>query len=357
MSTRQRLAFTLVELLVVIAIIGILIGMLLPAVQAVREAARRTNCQNNMRQLALAALNYESALQELPIGLRNDGSAAYSREGEWGWATFLMPYVELGNAYEILSPRSIALRDRMLDIPTNPDLLTVVQGSFPVFRCPSDSPDKINLFRGSNDMYSNGGPVQASDGTEYDFATGSYVAANNVDRCSGPFYTDPVSGGSASPKGAFCSVSETGFQKMLDGQSQIILFGERTYGSVRSRINDEPSAAALIIGTRGLGAYDEPGIGIVDNSFSCFGGINHNGPMMGEGTVSSPTDTDRKRQGVSSRHSGGVNFAFADGHVQFIDATIDSWYATNVTPPPNEASYGTYEKLMAMADGEVVGEY
>ena len=109
MSRRNRPAFTLVELLVVIAIIGILIGMLLPAVQQVREAARRSTCQNNLRQLALASLNYESAHQELPIGVRNNGSAAYSTEGEWGWGTFLIPYIELNNAYDRLNPRNLAL--------------------------------------------------------------------------------------------------------------------------------------------------------------------------------------------------------------------------------------------------------
>ena len=80
--------FTLVELLVVIAIIGILIGMLLPAVQQVREAARRISCANQIRQLALACHNYESANQEFPVGHVNN---VPNRNG-WGWATFLLPY-------------------------------------------------------------------------------------------------------------------------------------------------------------------------------------------------------------------------------------------------------------------------
>ena len=356
MSTRNRPAFTLVELLVVIAIIGILIGMLLPAVQQVREAARRATCQNNMRQLSMASLNFESAHQKLPIGVRNNGSAAYTREAEWGWATFLMPYVELTNAYDVLDPRSIPLRDRLLDVPTNPTLNQIITSSFPIFICPSDSADKINLHRGTGDMYSNGGPAIASDGTPYNFGTSNYVAANNVDRCSGPLYMDPLTSTTVAPRGAFCSYNQAGLQQFLDGTSQTILFGERTYGTVRQNVNAEPAAAALIIGTRGLGAYDEPGIGVVDNSFSCFGGINHNGPVTGEGTVGSPTDTDRKRQGVSSNHSGGVNFAFADGHVQFIADSIDSWYANNVTTPSIN-QYGTYEKLMALSDGQVVGDY
>ena len=233
MSTRNRSAFTLVELLVVIAIIGILIGMLLPAVQQVREAARRATCQNNMRQLALASLNFESAHQKLPIGVRYNGSAAYTREAEWGWATFLMPYVELNNAYDVLDPRNVALRDRLLDVPINPNLSQIVQSSFPIFLCPSDNADKINLHRGMNDMYSNGGPAIASDGTGYNLGTSNYVAANNVDRCSGPLYLDPLTSNTVSPRGAFCSANQTGLQQFLDGTSQTILFGERTYGTVR----------------------------------------------------------------------------------------------------------------------------
>ena len=107
---KGRHAFTLVELLVVIAIIGTLVGLLLPAVQAAREAARRSSCQNNMKQLGLAAANFESANKKLPPGqiLPNDGAGfsamysgdAFSNFNTCGALVFLLPYFEQAQAYQ-----------------------------------------------------------------------------------------------------------------------------------------------------------------------------------------------------------------------------------------------------------------
>ena len=82
----------------------------------------------------------------------------------------------------------------------------------------------------------------------------------------------------------------------------------------------------------------------------------HNGPLTGEGTLASPTDTDRKRQGVSSAHAVGANFAFADGHVDFVTESIDSWYRVNVGVPSVD-QYGAYEKLLDISDGMVLEDY
>jgi len=94
----QRNAFTLVELLVVIAIIGILIGMLLPAVQAVREAANRTECLNNLKQLSLACLNFESAQMKFPDGASGDFSTGSTNQWDTNWLGFTLPYMEQSNA-------------------------------------------------------------------------------------------------------------------------------------------------------------------------------------------------------------------------------------------------------------------
>src|SRR5262245_25754004 len=97
-STR---AFTLVELLVVIAIIGILVALLLPAIQAAREAARRAKCQSNLHNLALAALNFESAKKRLPVGFVATGPSAIE---SWGWGVYLLPYIEEQGVYDRLRP-------------------------------------------------------------------------------------------------------------------------------------------------------------------------------------------------------------------------------------------------------------
>ena len=102
----QRRAFTLIELLVVIAIIGVLVGLLLPAVQQAREAARRASCVNKLKQLQLAVMNYESAKQELPANSRSHdlyaimGSANSS--ARWGWRYITLPYIEELSRFNII---------------------------------------------------------------------------------------------------------------------------------------------------------------------------------------------------------------------------------------------------------------
>ncbi len=113
---RRRPGFTLVELLVVIAIIGVLAGLLLPAIQAARESARRMTCSSNLRQLSMAALSYEVSYRRLPSGWISDGT----NNPGWGWAAGLLPYVEANNVYD-----QIDFRFKIAD--TRHDALRTVQ--------------------------------------------------------------------------------------------------------------------------------------------------------------------------------------------------------------------------------------
>ena len=146
----KRKGFTLVELLVVIAIIGILIGMLLPAVQQVREAARRTACKNNMRQIGLALHNYDSAFDEFPAGITITATGATAPN--WSVTTWILPQMEQQNLFDQLNP--------VVGAPAG----ALLASSIDAFLCPSDNGTDINTER----------PVGTAT------ATTNYVVANNT---------------------------------------------------------------------------------------------------------------------------------------------------------------------------------
>lgn len=138
---RRVPAFTLVELLVVIAIIGVLVALLLPAVQAAREAARRSQCQSSLRQLALGCLNYESSKGSLPSGGVTDGDVGI-RSGA-GWSIFILPFIEqqaLYNQYDFDEPNE-SLVDADKDGKNN---AVVRESNPPIFDCPSDEETDLN---------------------------------------------------------------------------------------------------------------------------------------------------------------------------------------------------------------------
>lgn len=133
---RTDRGFTLVELLVVIAIIGVLIALLLPAVQSARSAARRMQCKSHLRNLALAVLDYESAEQAFPPGFISQPR----NEEAWAWTTMVLPFLEQQQLYDAMGVADRRLAD--LFIAAGGDLTTaeiaLVQTQLPIFRCPDD---------------------------------------------------------------------------------------------------------------------------------------------------------------------------------------------------------------------------
>ena len=132
---RPVAGFTLIELLVVIAIIGILVALLLPAIQAAREAARRSQCSNNLHQLALATLNFESAKHSLPLGRPKGTTVDNKTIPQWGHMALILPYVEAAQSYDLID---------FDDYDTATDENPVKYHSFSFFLCPSDYGDRMN---------------------------------------------------------------------------------------------------------------------------------------------------------------------------------------------------------------------
>ena len=279
MSTSHPLSrkhgFTLVELLVVIAIIGILIGMLLPAVQQVREAARRIQCANNVRQISLAAMNFESANMRFPSGWLSDDSSSTSNGPGWSWATSLLPFVEQQN---LASQIDFALP--ITDASNGPATLETI----PIFLCPSD-PDPEVLDFGSTVST----PVGSGSGTRPSSNDSGQVLLSRSNY-SGAFGNIEVEDDPFNGNGMFFGNSRVGFQDIRDGSSNTILFGERR--------ND-------------LGGVTW--VGVVDGIEEPFA------------RVVGATDRSPNGQGFEdfrSYHPGGVNVGLADGSTQFISDGI-----------------------------------
>lgn len=240
---RHRCAFTLVELLVVIAIIGILIGMLLPAVQSVREAARRTTCLNNLKQIGLALQNYHSAHQEFPVGGTGWRGPWTPDETQIAWSAFLLPFLEQGNVF-----RQIDFKEAF-DSPTNADAAATVIG---VFVCPTS-------LRGTN-LTDNRGPC------DY-----------------GGIYGERITGPNNPPKGLMIYGDSFSHRNITDGSSNTIIVAEDSDFNDGQWIN---------------------GLNIFDQAFA----IN----------AAPAFEND-----IRSRHPGGANAAFADGHVSFLPENLD----------------------------------
>lgn len=331
-----RRAFTLIELLVVIAIIGVLIALLLPAVQQAREAARRSQCKNNLKQIALGLHNYAETFGTFPPGYvlqRVDRTSSTAQDtaiyyGNWAWSALLLPYLEQAPLYASLKVGTLPLADAAAD----PTILPLLQTKIPLFRCPSDTgPDSVDVVHRN---------IIDSTGTARVTAASNYPALNSSGMRPARFRGVP-SGNSSTINnvggdGVFFENSSVRFQSFLDGTSNSILVGERAYANLNATVGGQNAFAANLYGVNGSRyANSRPGIG------SVLG-------VAGSGLNSVIMAVD-PAVGFSSLHIGGSHFAFADGSVHFVSENIHYFAGA-----PRDS---VLENLMAIDDGNVVGDY
>jgi len=297
---RPSRGFTLVELLVVIAIIGILTALLLPAVQAAREAARRVQCQNNLHQLGIALHNYHDANRKFPPG--------FTLPNRMFWSGHLLAHLEQGSLYETLDPD--------LSWSTSPN--TEVCASYlSVFRCPSSTASKHLTAQGIVDRVP----------CNYLACTSGTVTRESA--LPGP--VPPPLAGRPDSDGIFFVNSDTRLADILDGSSSTVALGETVF-SFKGHGPDHTGTSQFLdhwyIGT--LEGYDNEvsesmgSTGVAINSFelSVF--------------------VDEMELSFSSRHPAGGQVLLADGSVSFISEGIDR---------------ATWSAMGTRDGGEVVGAY
>ncbi|TWU20347.1 DUF1559 domain-containing protein [Bythopirellula polymerisocia] len=329
----HRLGFTLVELLVVIAIIGVLVALLLPAVQAAREAARRTQCKNSLRQIAIALQNHHDTTKRFPAGCKHENptppSVSNVYEGNWNWSAMLLPYVEQTALYDQIGITDTDLATALDD----PNKLTVMQTSLSVFLCPTTASPTVNEER----------DIRSTSGQYYGLATSDYVgvnSSNELRRYRGAPGRDA--------NGIFMLEKGTRIREITDGTSNTLILGERSWETAL------PGSEGFVLGRAGVvfgirGVRDNSEIGLAD-SMGC-------GKYAMNYSSSNPTKSNSfARRGFSSRHPGGANFAFADGSVDFISDSIDGGFDSDQTAITDEVDT-PWESLLGISDGVVTGDY
>lgn len=300
----KRNAFTLIELLVVIAIIAVLIGLLLPAVQKVREAAARLQCTNNLKQIGLAMMNYESTYRMFPAGYLdnmtlNPVNASATTNPDpiigWGWGALILPYLEQEALFKSISMSSIAMNNTSANAIAFRK--TVIKG----FLCPSDDTG-INTF------------TISGTGGNFELAKSSYAGVNGQGELAD---FDSALGLGMLLRGRGVSIAE-----VTDGLSNTLFVGERSSKSAKQAAGTLPGICTWV------GAL--PG-GDLDGETSALYVLGWTGDSANPYPPNhAEPDGYFHPEVFTSKHSGGINFLFGDGSVRFIPDSIDGQVWVNL---------------------------
>jgi len=339
-SHRKVGGFTLIELLVVIAIIAVLIALLLPAVQQAREAARRTQCKNNLKQLGLALHNYNDVSGRFPMAV----TWGVKTGATWGphhhtWLTRILPYIDQASLYGQFN-FNVSAWDNVVGSPTN---RTLVAKSFPAFRCPTET----------------GVPSSTKN-----VGITSYAAAEGFDwwqRSAGG--AGPENDGGIGKGGIFTCNYSSRIADISDGTSNTVMVGEATAPGytggpgntnglglprsgdpfLRSAFVAATFTAALSAGTDHTDGTIKvhPDGSAITNWFNYgVGGVNQ--PFLYQPVFMTAHGISGEFAGSNSLHTGGVHCTMADGAVRFVSQNID-WTLWN--------------NLNSKAGQDVVGEF
>jgi prepilin-type N-terminal cleavage/methylation domain-containing protein/prepilin-type processing-associated H-X9-DG protein len=296
---RMRAAFTLVELLVVIAIIGVLVALLLPAVQTAREAARRMQCGNHLRQLGLALLNYHEVNQAFPSGAFK-GNCGY----KMGWIVRVFPYLEQGPRFDSINPVLMTATPWRFDTAphfgTDPKYTTKI----PTLACPSSELKKSEHFLSATTPW-----VTDQSPLHYRGVSGAF----NVDLVTGNWSVHSV----YSTSGIFYPVISTRIAEIQDGTSNTLMLGEYSSAIGLPSGLAKPTSAWGAIQPWTWGHYQYT---------TCFGDDNAGWLTIDSKTVQYPINYRGQfltnNAPFRSNHPNSAQFGMADGSVQILSQNI-----------------------------------
>ncbi len=331
-SQKPKSGFTLIELLVVIAIIATLVAILLPAVQQAREAARRSSCKNNLKQIGLALHNYHDVFNLLPAASydneQNGGDEA--KQSSFSWSVMILPQMEQSAVFDAIQPGA---PDRLHQAVNNPLKLAAMQKKISSFRCPSDTGSDLNEYYGIN--------------------TGDGVKANRVFLAMTNYLgvSDEGNIQRKNPEGVFVPATSVEnniyrrirFADVTDGLSNTLFVGERCFMLDGVNLN-----AGVLFGHNGNSDIQSGG-DYVDGFISVVGGGKTHINTTQTYDIPKNYNNLDGRQGFASNHAGGAQFVLGDGSVRFISENIDDNFGGGADT--------LYENLLRRDDGNVTGEF
>jgi len=341
---------------VVIAIIGLMIALLLPAVQAARESSRRSACGSNLRQIALANHSHLSARGRFPAGwLEQNPGPRTNQEGEWSWVTLILPALEESATFATL-PLDVSLATAI----DQAAILARLQSPVRVFACPSDTGPAIGTSENSGRFVRRRGR-----------AGNQYLAKSNYVGCNASFslaFDDgpPTAAGStrahwARANGIFIRDRGLRVKDVTDGLSKTLLLGERHWEMRNAAGEVTECRAGLMYGVSHFANAErtlDSGVGQSHGLFAGRYGINN--PERASTSISTNEDGPACARGLGSKHPGGAMAALADGSVRWLSDSIELYTTANfnddiqATGNPVDS---VFERLCSRNDGQVVGEW